>query len=34
MMTERERGVFEGAHFPPLWEVSRAPAGHVEYDSH
>ncbi|CEO59986.1 hypothetical protein PMG11_04632 [Penicillium brasilianum] len=31
MMTERERGVFEGAHFPLLWEVSRAPAGNVEY---
>lgn len=32
MMVEKERGIVEGAHFPPLWEVSRGQGGNVEYD--
>jgi hypothetical protein len=33
MMTEKERGVIEGANFKTLWEVSTDLDGQIRYDS-
>ena len=33
MMTEKERGVVEGANFKTLWEVSTGLDGQVRYSS-
>jgi hypothetical protein len=32
MMTEKERGVVEGANFKTLWEVSTGLDGQIRYD--